>query len=53
MFFPPSSDLWKEEGRGVCFFLFIYFFIIKWLRRGGQGFFFFRFVEVAWEGGGG
>jgi len=32
--------MWKEEGKGVNFFL-KRFFIVEWLGRGGQGFFLF------------
>jgi len=31
VFFSPSFDMWKEEGKGVSFLL---FFIIEWLGRG-------------------
>jgi len=36
VFLSPSFDMWKEEGKGVCFFL-NFFFIVEWL--GGSGFF--------------
>ncbi len=36
VFFSPSFDMWKEEGKGVSFFL-NFFFIVEWL--GGSGFF--------------
>jgi hypothetical protein len=39
MFFFPSFNMWKEEAKGIIFYLFIYFFIVEWLRTGGQGFF--------------
>jgi len=31
VFFSPSFDMWKEEGKGVSFLL---FFIVEWLGRG-------------------
>ncbi len=40
VFFPPSFDMCKEEGkeRGLILGI-IFFFIIEWLGEGGQGFF--------------
>ncbi len=36
-FFFPSFDMWKEEGKRVSFFS-IFFSIVEWLGRGGQGY---------------
>ncbi len=40
-FFPPSFEMWKEEGKGVIFSLI--FFIVEWLRK-GKVFFFYKFI---------
>jgi hypothetical protein len=41
MFFLPSFDMWKEEGKGMIFFFKFCFFIVEWLgTRGSRGFFF-------------
>jgi hypothetical protein len=40
IFFFPSFDLWKEEGRGLLFSQNI-FFIVEWLGRGSWFFLFF------------
>jgi len=39
VFFLPSFDMWKEEGKGMIFFL-ILFFHCGVARDRGQGFFF-------------
>jgi hypothetical protein len=36
----PSLDMWKEEGKGVSFFLNFFFHCLE-AREGGLGFFFF------------
>ncbi len=36
--------MWKEEGKGMIFLLFI-FFIVEWLGTGGQGFFFINMLK--------
>jgi len=33
-FFPPSFDMWKEQGKGVSFIFKTFFFIIEWVGRG-------------------
>ncbi len=43
-YFSPSFDMWKEEGKGPCFFR---IFIVKWV--GGSGFFSKKYVEGGWE----
>ncbi len=44
VFFCPSFDMWKEEGKRMILFFLIYFFIVEWLGTGGQGFFFEIFL---------
>ncbi len=40
IFFFPSFDMWKEEGKRVSFFFFnFFFFIIEWLGRAVRVFF--------------
>ncbi len=45
-FFPPSFEMWKEEGKGVIFSLI--FFIVEWLRKGKV----FFFLQIHYGGKG-
>jgi hypothetical protein len=45
-FSPPSFDMWKEEGKGVYFFLTTLFsFIVEWLGRVVRVFFSFDMLK--------
>ncbi len=50
-FFPPPFDMWKEEGKGVFFFLKLFFHCLM-AREGGSWVFFNIYVEGEWEGEG-
>jgi hypothetical protein len=39
VFFSPSFDMCKEEGKWVSFFRKTFFFIIEWLGKGAKVFF--------------
>ncbi len=47
VFFFPSFEMWKEEGKGV-FFLLNFFFIMEWLRKGKV----FFFLQIHYGGKG-
>ncbi len=51
IFFSPSFDMCKEEGKRVSFFRKFFFFIIEWLGRGAMVFFKI-YVEGGREGEG-